>query len=138
VTTPLEAQLEILEVLARYATALVRTIWETYMGWFKARHTSELYATQPEHVFAELVELAGVDAVVARGRTKLDGGDAEYANLLAEAALAADATHRGALTLALAAHEALLERSGAVNFWETGWLRARVETLRGALERSTA
>lgn len=111
----------------------VRTIWETYMGWFKARHTSELYPTQPDEVHADLVALAGIDAVVARGQEKLAGGDPEAANLLAEAALAAERAHRGALALALAAHEALLARSGAVNFWETGWLRDRIEKMRAAL-----
>lgn len=111
----------------------VRTIWETYMGWFKARHTSELYPTQPDEVHADLVALAGIDAVVARGQEKLAGGDPEAANLLAEAALAADSAHRGALALALAAHEALLARSGAVNFWEAGWLRDRIEKLQAAL-----
>ena len=59
------------------------------------------------------------------GIARLAGDDPEAANLLAEAALAAEHTHRGALALALAAHEALLARSGAVNFWETGWLRDR-------------
>lgn len=112
----------------------VRTIWETYMGWFKAQHTSELYPTQPAEVHADLVALAGIEAVVARGEAKLAGGDPEAANLLAEAALAANAAHRGALTLALQAHQALLERSGAVNFWETGWLRARIRELQATLD----
>jgi len=104
----------------------VRTIWESYMGWFKAQNTSELYPTQPRDVFADLVELAGVDAVVSRGRQKLDGGDPEAACLIAEAALTHSPRQRDALILARDAHRALLDRSGAKNFWETGWLKDRL------------
>ena len=45
--------------------------------------------------------------------------------LLAEAALAHDARHGGALRLAIDANRALLERSGRSNFWEAGWLENR-------------
>ncbi len=114
----------------------VRTIWESYMGWFRARSTSELYATQPSDIFADLVELAGIDAVVLRGRLKLDSGDMEAAILLAEAALAADSRHRQAQLLSLAAHEALLERSGGTNFWETGWLKHQILVLQKNLAQS--
>jgi alkyl sulfatase BDS1-like metallo-beta-lactamase superfamily hydrolase len=112
----------------------VRTVWETYMGWFKGQATSELYPTQPRDVYGDLVQLAGIDAVVARGREKLNAGDSEAANLLAEAALNSDAKHRGALQLSLDAHRALLERSGASNFWETGWLKTAIEKLESALK----
>lgn len=107
----------------------VRTIWESYMGWFKAQATSELYPTQPREIYPDLVALAGTDAVVARGRERLQSGDMEGGELLAEAALAHDNRHRGALQLSLDCHQALLERSGAENFWETGWLRTRIAEL---------
>lgn len=113
----------------------VRTIWETYMGWFKGQATSELYPTQPRDMYADLVDLAGIDAVVARGRARLAAGDCEAANLLAEAALQRDDAHRGALQLALDAHRALLDRAGGVNFWETGWLKTQMEKLEAALKK---
>jgi len=50
--------------------------------------------------------------------------------LLAEAALAADAEHDGAIRLAIAAHEAILRRSGGDNFWEKGWLDTALAGLR--------
>jgi glyoxylase-like metal-dependent hydrolase (beta-lactamase superfamily II) len=112
----------------------VRTIWETYMGWFKSQSTSELYPTQPREIHADLVGLAGIDAVLARGRQKLQDGDPEAALLFAEAALAADSRDAGALRLSLDAHRALLERSGAANFWETGWLRDQIARQQLALE----
>lgn len=107
----------------------VRTIWESYMGWFKAQATSELYATQSREIYPDLVELAGLDAVLSRGRAKLDAGDPEAANLFAEAALAHSPRDPKALRLGQDAHRALLDRSGAKNFWETGWLMHRLETL---------
>jgi glyoxylase-like metal-dependent hydrolase (beta-lactamase superfamily II) len=107
----------------------VRTIWEQYMGWFKAQATSELYATQPPDIYGDLVALAGLHAVVGRGQARLAAGDPEGAMLLAEAALAHEPRDRGALGLALAANRALLERSGGANFWETGWLRTQIRRL---------
>lgn len=111
----------------------VRTIWEQYMGWFKAQATSELYPTQPREVYPELVVLAGPEAVVARGRSKLDGGDPEAAMILAEAALAHSPRAPEALRLARDANQALLERSGDGNFWEVGWLRTQIRRLEAAL-----
>jgi glyoxylase-like metal-dependent hydrolase (beta-lactamase superfamily II) len=114
----------------------VRTVWESTMGWFKAQATSELYATQPREVYADLVELAGIAAVIARGEQKLASGDPEAALLLAEAALTADKHDRGALQLALAAHEALLARAGDGNFWESGWLRHQIAQLQNKLAKA--
>lgn len=111
----------------------VRTIWESYMGWFKAQATSELYPTQPSHIHADLVQLAGIGAVVARGRSRLAAADVEGALLLSEAALAADGSHAAALALARDCHRALLDRSGAGNFWEAGWLEDRIAKLDAAL-----
>ncbi|HQR02976.1 MAG: MBL fold metallo-hydrolase [Proteobacteria bacterium] len=112
----------------------VRTIWESYMGWFRAEATSELYPTRPRDIFADLVKLAGTDAVVAEGRAKLGRGDMEGANLLAEAALRHDTRHRAALQLGIDAHRAILERSGATNFWETGWLKHCIEKMETTLK----
>lgn len=111
----------------------VRTIWESYMGWFKGDLTSELYPTRPQAVHGELVALAGIGAVIALGRRKLQGGDPEGAMLVAEAALAHDPRDAAALELARDANRALLERSGGGNFWEAGWLRNEIERLEGRL-----
>lgn len=110
----------------------VRTIWETYMGWFKAQATSELYATRPVEIYPDLVELAGAHQVVTRGRAKLAKGDPEGANLLAEAVLASEPKNAEARALAIDCHKALLVRGGATNFWEAGWLRDRIARLEQA------
>ena len=113
----------------------VRTVWELYMGWFKGKKTSDLYPTQAEAIYPELVQLIGIDAVVELGRNKLAANDPEAANLLAEIALVHSADHRGALQLSLDAHSVLFERSGGINFWEAGWLRTRVQTLQQRLQK---
>ena len=110
----------------------VRTIWESYMGWFKAQATSELYPTQPREIYPTLVALAGIDAVLEKGREALSSGNAEQAGLLAEAALASDASHRGALQLSLDVHRALL-KDVAHNFWAAGWMKTQIARLEQAL-----
>ncbi len=111
----------------------VRTIWESYMGWFKAQATSELYATRERDIHPELVALAGLAATVSSGRARLAAGDLEGAMLFAEAALAYDARDGASLRLARDANQGLLARSGAKNFWETGWLRSEITRLEGLL-----
>ncbi len=105
----------------------VRTIWETYMGWFTLRSTTELYPVEPAAAFAELVDLAGADAVVARARAKLAAGEPVAAIHLAEAVLCHQPAHSGAVDVMIDAHQALLDGGGDVSFWESGWLRHQLE-----------
>jgi alkyl sulfatase BDS1-like metallo-beta-lactamase superfamily hydrolase len=108
-----------------------RAIWEAYQGWFHARSTTELYPIPYGSVHPELVALAGgPDAVAAVARRKVDAAPVEALHL-AEAALAADRGHRGALEASLAAHRRLLADS--VNFWETRWLESEIRKLEQAL-----
>lgn len=105
----------------------VRAIWELYAGWFHARSTTELYATPPWSVSAELVALAGgPDAVAAAAHGKAASSPVEALHL-AEAALASAPEHPAALDASLAAHRTLL--AGSVNFWETRWLESEIRRL---------
>ncbi len=106
----------------------VRAIWENYAGWFHHRSTSELYPVPPAAAFADLVELAGAEALVTRARRHLEAGETVEALQLSEIVLSVDNAHVDARVVALGAHEALLARS--VNFWETAWLRRQIERLR--------
>jgi alkyl sulfatase BDS1-like metallo-beta-lactamase superfamily hydrolase len=113
----------------------VRTIWESYVGWFTLRSTTELYPSESSAVAAELVALAGAGAVVDRARAKVVAGDPVAAIAMAEAVLRAqpvpgDPAHRGAVTVMVEAHHALLESGGDVSFWESGWLRHQMERWR--------
>jgi len=108
-----------------------RAIWETYQGWFHGRSTTELYPVPYWSVHPELVALAGgPDAVAAAAARKVEQAPVEALHL-AEAALAADPRHRGALAASLAAHRRLLAES--VNFWETRWLESEIAKLERAL-----
>ena len=102
----------------------VRAIWENYSGWFHHRSTTELYPVGPDAISADLVELAGPDALAARARHHLVAGRPLQAIHLAEIVTASEPEHGEARAVLLAAHEALLADS--VNFWETAWLRHQI------------
>lgn len=99
----------------------VRAIWENYSGWFHHRSTTELYPVGPDAVAADLVELAGADALVDRARAHLSAGRPLHAihlaELLPEGAPAAREVLRDA-------HQQLLV--GSSNFWETAWLKQQI------------
>jgi alkyl sulfatase BDS1-like metallo-beta-lactamase superfamily hydrolase len=105
----------------------VRTIWESYMGWFTLGSTTELYPVEPAAAFGELVDLAGPDAVVGRARAKLSVGEPVVAIHLVEAVLRHQPAHGGAVDVMIDAHQALLDGGGDVSFWESGWLRHQLE-----------
>jgi alkyl sulfatase BDS1-like metallo-beta-lactamase superfamily hydrolase len=105
----------------------VRTIWETYMGWFTLRSTTELYRPQTTAVLGELVELIGVDAVVDRATAKVAAGEPLAAIVMAEAVLERQPGHAGAVDVMIAAHQQLLAAGGDVSFWQSGWLHHQLE-----------
>jgi alkyl sulfatase BDS1-like metallo-beta-lactamase superfamily hydrolase len=111
-----------------------RAIWEQYQGWFHGRSTTELYDTPYWSVSPDLVALAGgPDRVADAALKKAESAPVEALHL-AEAALAADAKHEGALRASLAAHRTLLART--TNFWETRWLEHRIAQLAAALRET--
>jgi alkyl sulfatase BDS1-like metallo-beta-lactamase superfamily hydrolase len=104
-----------------------RAIWESYQGWFHGRSTTELYGVPYGAASAELVALAGGPGPVAKAALEQAERAPVEALHLAEAALAADPGHRGALEASLAAHRAL--RARATNFWEVKWLEKELARL---------
>ncbi|MGD1172858.1 MBL fold metallo-hydrolase [Mycobacterium seoulense] len=99
----------------------VRAIWENYSGWFHHESTTELYPVGFDAVAADVVELAGADALVNRAREHLAAGRPLQAIHLAEL-LPPD--HAGARAVLREAHEELLADS--TNFWESAWLRNQI------------
>lgn len=99
----------------------VRAIWENYSGWFHHRSTTELYPVGFDAVGADVVQLAGADALVDRARTHLAEHRPLHAIHLAELVASVQADHSGAHDVLRAAHQDLLADS--TNFWETAWLR---------------
>ena len=102
----------------------VRAVWENYSGWFHQRSTTELYPVGFDSVTADVVELAGADALVDRARAHLADGRPLQAIHLAEIVSAAQAEHQGARGVLREAHETLLD--GATNFWERAWLSRQI------------
>ena len=105
----------------------VRSIYESYLGWFHLESTTELYGVPASHVYPEVVAMAGgADAIAAKAAENAAAGEPERALHLAEMALAADDDHRAALEVRLAALEQLLDRSADVNHYEVEWLKHRI------------
>lgn len=99
----------------------VRAIWENYSGWFHHQSTTELYPVGFDAVAADIVELAGADALVVRAREHLAADRPLHAIHLAELVQSAHAQARAVLR---DAHERLLADS--TNFWESAWLRSQI------------
>lgn len=113
----------------------IRAIWENYAGWFKHESTTELYSVSQKAIHAELVELAGADALVERARQKSLVGKNEEALHLLDIVRNAEPDHVGARALAIDVHEALLEDAKTFcttgNFWLVGWLQNQIKLLKG-------
>ena len=67
----------------------VRTLWESYVGWFRLQSTTELYPDSSGAALAELVDAAGTDVALDRAEAALARGDAVLAIRLGEAVAAA-------------------------------------------------
>jgi alkyl sulfatase BDS1-like metallo-beta-lactamase superfamily hydrolase len=104
----------------------VRTLWESYVGWFKLRSTTELYPEPGPAALAELVDVAGIEAALERAEAALERGDAVVAIRLGEAVEAVDPNSPRLRAVMAGAHRYLLDHGGDVSFWENGWLRTQL------------
>ncbi len=104
----------------------VRTLWETYVGWFKLQSTTELHPDPAGAALAELVHAAGADTALDRAEAALARGDAVVAIRLGEAVSSTGHDERRLRELMAAAHRHLLDHGGEESFWESGWLRTQV------------
>jgi alkyl sulfatase BDS1-like metallo-beta-lactamase superfamily hydrolase len=105
----------------------VRAIWEHYAGWFKHQSTTELYNVPREAINADLLELAGSEALVARAGEKHEAGETEAALHLLDVVLDVEPDHSEALALSTTIHRQLLSQSE--NFWLSGWLEQQLKLL---------
>ncbi|CNI30473.1 metallo-beta-lactamase [Mycobacterium tuberculosis] len=99
----------------------VRAIWENYSGWFHHQSTTELYPVGFDAVAADVVELAGAEALVERARAHLAAGRPVHAIHLAELV---PSDHQEAREVLREAHQSLLADS--TNFWERAWLTRQI------------
>jgi alkyl sulfatase BDS1-like metallo-beta-lactamase superfamily hydrolase len=113
----------------------IRAIWESYAGWFKHESTTELYDVPPSAIHADLVALAGADALVRRASERAAAGEREQALHLLDIVLGAEPAHADARTLAVEVQAALLADARSFcttgNFWLVGWLQNRIKLLQG-------
>jgi len=110
-------------------TWAVRTLWETYVGWFQLRSTTEMYPDSSGAALAELVAAAGIDAAIERAEAALARGDAVVAIRVAEAVEEQLPDEPRARAVLAAAHRFLLDHGGDVSFWENGWLHHELDRL---------
>jgi glyoxylase-like metal-dependent hydrolase (beta-lactamase superfamily II) len=106
----------------------VRTLWESYVGWFKLASTTELYPDSAPAAIADLVRALGPLGALERAEDALGRGEVTVAIQIAEAldalgGLGDAAAAAGARSVLARAHTHLLEHGGGVSFWESGWLR---------------
>ncbi len=104
----------------------VRTIWESYTGWFDRRSSADMYPSDPNVATSELAAIAGVSSIVERARARMEDGDFATTIRLAEAALSIAPDHPEPVGLLVDVHEALLDDGGDVSFWENGWLETEL------------
>jgi alkyl sulfatase BDS1-like metallo-beta-lactamase superfamily hydrolase len=104
----------------------VRSIWHEYIGWFLMESTTELYPEPASSVAADLVEAAGADELVRRGRAHLDSGRPVEALHLTDVVLLVKPDDRGALSTRRDALAELLDRSHGENLSEVMWLRSQI------------
>ncbi len=114
----LPAELDMGETYGKVAWS-VRGIYEGYVGWFDL-NPATMYAASPNVADAELVMMAGgANAVAVKAQEAVKAGDAVKGLRLADAALASEPAHRGALEAKLLALETLQKstRNGLENAW---------------------
>ncbi len=97
----------------------VRTLWETYVGWFKLQSTTELYPDSSGAALAELVDACGASTALDRAIAALDRGDAVLAIRLGEAVAASGSDDARLAPLMAGAHQYLLDHGGSESFWNT-------------------
>jgi glyoxylase-like metal-dependent hydrolase (beta-lactamase superfamily II) len=101
----------------------VRTIWESYVGWFTLRSTTEMYPDRRVDALAALTGALGTAGALKLARRALADADPVLAIHLAEGVLAGSSGDAEAAAVMVDAHTALLATGGDESFWESGWLR---------------
>tara|TARA_B110000503_G_scaffold63672_2_gene100439 strand:- start:27932 stop:29209 length:1278 start_codon:yes stop_codon:yes gene_type:complete len=109
----------------------VRAIWESYAGWFHHDSTTALYSVPQRSVHADLIELAGIGAVLERALQKFAQDESEQALHLLDIIFTVEPAHKEAVTLSIQIHERLLREDD--NFWLTGWLKNQIKLLKGGV-----
>jgi glyoxylase-like metal-dependent hydrolase (beta-lactamase superfamily II) len=112
----------------------VRSIWEEYSGWVRYEEgTTQLYGVPHSAVHADLVALAGADALIARALAHLESERPLEAIHLLDIVKSVEPDNKRALAVYRTAHEHLLTASGGTNLSETMWLKSEIAAAEAAL-----
>ena len=112
----------------------VKSIWEYYMTWFHFDKTTELYHVPRDAVNADLLEMAGADALIKRARGYMDGAKPLEALHLLD--VLGETSDDEALILREAALEMLKQDAETTtnNSYEIYWLDYKLRDVRAKLE----
>jgi alkyl sulfatase BDS1-like metallo-beta-lactamase superfamily hydrolase len=113
---------------------IVRAIWEEHAGWFRYESTTELYNVPPSAVWADVLDIAGAETLVARARVHAESGRPLHALHLVDMVLADSPDESAALDVKRIALEQLLEGAHGENFSEVQWLREEIRTTERATD----
>ncbi|NQT73886.1 MAG: MBL fold metallo-hydrolase [Chloroflexi bacterium] len=110
---------------------VIREIVNQYGFWFQYKSTTELYPIPVTELYVDIVELAGVDALIQRATERLKAGELVDVLHFTEMVLAGDPGNRSALQIQLDAINALMEeaRNTTNNFSEIALLQAQIKAV---------
>jgi alkyl sulfatase BDS1-like metallo-beta-lactamase superfamily hydrolase len=129
----LPAELELTQGHGKVSWA-VKSIWEYYATWFHFESTTELYHVPVRDVYADLGELAGADALVAKAADYRSSGQCLRALHLLEVALATSPQLSSAWQEQAACLQIMLEEAQILNnSYEVMWLEAELVKSQAAL-----
>lgn len=118
----------------------VKSIWEYYATWFHFDTPTELYPMPVRSVYAELADLAGVEALIGKADDLLAQGQPVKALHFIEVALAREPDNIAAMKSELAVYEMLLEDAKNIskNNYEKDYMRALIAKVTSQLEAREA
>jgi alkyl sulfatase BDS1-like metallo-beta-lactamase superfamily hydrolase len=106
----------------------VKSIWEYYATWFHFESTTELYHVPAREVYADIVELAGAEALVARAVEYRNSDQCLRSLHLLEVAMSIQPDSVGARSEETACLEIMLEEARELNnTYEVMWLETAID-----------
>ncbi|RZV40696.1 MAG: MBL fold metallo-hydrolase [Acidimicrobiales bacterium] len=113
----------------------VKSIWEYYATWFHFDKTTELYPVPVNSVYADIVELSGVDALIAKASSYVEANPLKSLHLI-DMVLGAEPANKQALDVRKTALSQLLAaaESGDKNSYEIYWLKYRLRDTQAKLD----
>ncbi|MEH6571218.1 MAG: MBL fold metallo-hydrolase [Halioglobus sp.] len=106
----------------------VKSIWEYYATWFHFDTPTELYPVAPRDIYADLAELAGVDALLAKSEEQLAQHKPVHALHFLEVVLELEPNNVTAMNGQIAVYEMLLQDALDIskNNYEKDYMRTLI------------